>query len=114
LFVTGEGSPVAGTGEPVTGDRSKVVVGIATRLFHIANVTFCTMNPYQQDNPLLQWLFEHIGTCFFLTIVWYFWVAIALGYICFQLYKLNEREELRGMMRNFYEEQREREKKTNP
>jgi hypothetical protein len=42
------------------------------------------------------------------------WVAAALGFICVQLFKHNEREELKKIMRKFEDEKREREKKANP
>ena len=77
-------------------------------------ITLRIMNPYEQLNPALQWLLEHPGISLTLTILWHPWVAIALGFICLQIYKHNEREELKKIMRQFDEERREREKKANP
>jgi hypothetical protein len=42
------------------------------------------------------------------------WVAGTLGFICVQLFKHNEREELKKIMLKFEEEKRERERKANP
>jgi uncharacterized membrane protein (DUF106 family) len=70
------------------------------------------MNLY--ENPALQWLMEHPGVGILITILWHLWVAVALAIICIQLYKHNEREELKRIMRQFDEETREREKKENP
>ena len=72
------------------------------------------MNPYDQLNPALQWLFQHPGVGMFFTILWMLWIAIALAIVCVQLCRFNEREELKKIMRQYDEERREREKKANP
>ena len=72
------------------------------------------MNPYEQLNPALRWLFEHPGVGLLFTILWMLWVAIALGFICLQIYKHNECEELKKIMRQFDVERQERERKANP
>jgi hypothetical protein len=72
------------------------------------------MNPYENVNPAFLWLLQHPGLGVFVTFLWMLWVAGALGFISIQLYKHNEREELRTIMRKFEEEKRERERKANP
>jgi hypothetical protein len=69
------------------------------------------MNPYDQMNPALLWLFEHPGVGLSFTIFWMFWIAVVLTIICMQLRRINEREELKKIMLQFDEERREREKK---
>jgi predicted membrane protein len=72
------------------------------------------MNPYENVNPALQWLFEHPRMIILFTILWMLWVAAALAFICVQLFKHNEREELKKIMQKFEDEKQEREKKANP
>jgi len=72
------------------------------------------MNPYDNPNPGLMWLAQHPGLVVLFTIFWMLWVASALGFICIQLFKHNEREELARITREFEEERREREKKATP
>jgi predicted membrane protein len=67
----------------------------------------------EQPNPGLQWLIEHPGVPIIITVLWHLWIAIALGYICIQLYKHNEREEQEKIKRQYNEEKREREIKAN-
>lgn len=72
------------------------------------------MNPYEQMNPALQWLFEHPGADLFFTIFWMLWVAVALTIICIQLHGHNQREEKKEIMRRYDAERQERENRKNP
>jgi hypothetical protein len=72
------------------------------------------MNPYGQINPIAEWLIEHPGIGLLFTVLWLFWVAGALGFICFQLYKHNEREQLKETLQQILEEERQQERRANP
>jgi hypothetical protein len=64
-------------------------------------------------NSAFQWFLENPAIGIFFTVLWMLWVAVALAIICLQIYKHNEREELKEIMRKFDEENRERERKKN-
>jgi hypothetical protein len=69
---------------------------------------------YEQPNPAFQWLLEHPGLGLLFTIFWMLWVAGTLLFICIQLFKYNEREELKKITRQFDVERQERAQKANP
>ena len=49
-----------------------------------------------------------------LTLLWYFWIAAALGIICFELHAHNSREDRNAVRRQFEGERQEPQAAANP